>query len=290
MKPRYGPPKLRGIPNDCSGHDIRAQIPGRLQEPEREGLGHDGHGKGLPLVGDRGKPPNVFDDAEVVGRLEDDAGHLVVKRRTERREIHATVGPAGHVHGLDAEFFDVCSNDFTVLGMQAFGDHNPGLPRHAVSHEDGFRSPRRSLVEGGVGDIEPGELTDKGLEFEDGLQRSLADFGLIGRIRTDELPARAQVIDDGGNEVFVGPASEKREAAGTGVARADLLERPDEIHLRQGAGQVEVRHEPKALRNGRKETFRPGQAHDLQHLLLVFVAQRQIAHESHPLPSPRTEP
>jgi len=110
-----------------------------------------------------------------------------------------------------------------------------------LGHEDGFGDGRTALVEGGVGDVQAGELADEGLELEDDLERPLADLGLVGRIGADELAPRAQVVDDRRDEVLVGSAAEEGQKSRPGVLPADGLDRPNELDLRLGRRQIERR-------------------------------------------------
>ena len=82
--------------------------------------------------------------------------------------------------------------------------------------EDGRLGERRgAVVHGGVAHVEAGELADGRLVFEDGLQHALAAFGLVGRVRGEELGAARDGVDDGRHVGVVDAGAEERGEART---------------------------------------------------------------------------
>ena len=76
--------------------------------------------------------------------------------------------------------------------MDHLGDQEFFPAFDPLGHEHGFGDGRGPVVNRGVGHIHSRELADQGLEFKDGLERSLADLGLIGsigrvKLRTPEI-------------------------------------------------------------------------------------------------------
>ena len=131
--------------------------------------------------------------------------------------------------------------------------------RHRFGRSGGFVEQR------GIGDIEPGEIADHGLEVEQRLQPALADLRLIRRI--GGVPGR--VLQD--------VALDHRRQDGAGIALADqrgehLVLRRQLAHMRQRLGfaqrraEIERRLLPdrgwQCFGHQRGEAFR---AHGLQH-------------------------
>jgi hypothetical protein len=81
--------------------------------------------------------------------------------------------------------------------------------RGALRQRHGFRRSGGLVEQRGVGDIEPGEIADHGLEVEQGFQPALADLGLIRRI--GGVPGR--ILQD--------VALDHRRQDGAGIALAD---------------------------------------------------------------------
>ena len=93
--------------------------------------------------------------------------------------------------------------------------------RGALGQRHGFGRGGRLVEQRGVGDVEPGEVADHGLEIEQRLQPALADLGLIGRI--GRVPGR----------VFQDVALDHRGQDRAGIALAD--QRGEELVLRARA-------------------------------------------------------
>ena len=82
--------------------------------------------------------------------------------------------------------------------MQGARHKHAAAARDALSHQHCLSSRGRAIPHGCVGHFLPGKLGDQGLKFEDGLQRALADFGLVGRIGGEELAAQQDRVGDHG--------------------------------------------------------------------------------------------
>ncbi len=101
--------------------------------------------------------------------------------------------------------------------------------RGALGQRHRFRRGGRFIEQRGVGDVEPAEIADHGLEIEQRFQPALADFRLIRRI--GGVP--------GG--VFQDVALDHRRQDGAGIALADqrgedLVLRRELAHMRQRFG------------------------------------------------------
>ena len=100
----------------------------------------------------------------------------------------------------------------------------------AVRHEYGFGQAGAAVVERGVRHFHSRELRDVCLKFEDRLQRSLGDLGLIWRVCRIELGARNQRIDDDRNVMPVNARADKRRVFDR-IPRCALLEIFDQFGL-----------------------------------------------------------
>ena len=101
--------------------------------------------------------------------------------------------------------------------------------RGALRQRHRFRGRGGLIEQRGVGDIEPGEIADHGLEIEQGFQPALADLGLIRRI--GRVPRR--ILQD--------VALDHRRQDRAGIALADqrgenLVLRRQLAHMRQRLG------------------------------------------------------
>src|SRR4051812_41862178 len=97
------------------------------------------------------------------------------------------------------------------MRMQRIGDQKNFSFRVTKRNERRFGERRGAIVERGVRNIEPENFGDDTLEFKNDLERALARFGLIRRVRGGELAARADRADHGRNEMIVGTGAEKTE-------------------------------------------------------------------------------
>src|SRR5215211_3803589 len=173
----------------------------------------------------------VLDDPEEVRTLHEDSRDVV-------REI-------GEVSGA---FFDRKVNDFdavalydlAVAGVEAGGDCDFGVTlRQPRRHEGGFHDGVRAVVYGCVGDFEPCQLGDHGLELEDRLQGTLADLRLVRGVRGQELAARDDRAYGGGYDPIVGPRTEEdREPPGVLLGQGLYLSQ--RLVLREGRRKVEL--------------------------------------------------
>jgi len=108
--------------------------------------------------------------------------------------------------------------------------------RDALGERHRFGRGGCLIEQRGVGDIEAGEITDHGLEVEQGFQPALADLGLIGRV--GRVPGR--VLQD--------VALDHRGQDGAGIALADqrgkgLVLRCELAHMRERLGLAQRRAE-----------------------------------------------
>ena len=101
------------------------------------------------------------------------------------------------------------AEDPPVVRMERLRNQDPRPAGHPGRHHDRFGQGAGPVVEAGVGHFHPRELSDEGLVFEDGLEGSLTDFRLVGRIGREVLGARDQRVDHGGDEMVVRAGAQK---------------------------------------------------------------------------------
>ena len=170
-------------------HDVRAQLTGRRKQTERHRLGDSDDEQRAMFMRNRGDSGKVFDAAEKVRRLDDDARGLIRNLRSQRGEINAAIGgKADFVQG-NAGLFGVGAGDLTVIGMQRGGDQRLRSVVDALRHQNRFRHRRRAVVHRGVRRVHAGQLANQRLKFENRLQCALRDFRLIGRVSGQKFAA-----------------------------------------------------------------------------------------------------
>ena len=104
-----------------------------------------------------------------------------------------------------------------------------------------------AVVAGGVRDVHPGQLADRGLVLEDRLQDPLGELGLVGGVGGQELAALQHRIDHRGHVVVVDAGAEEGDLVDH-VLRRELLEVAGQLGLGEGGRHVE--RAPEADRGG----------------------------------------
>ena len=172
-------------------HEVRAALPGRLEEPQGDRLGH-AHDTGAPP---RRAPPRPA--APGLRRRRRSSGTAPRGRRVcgpsacaprSRSVTPASVKPASRNDEPDLR--RVGPRHLAVLGMDRARHDHLGPPGDPLGHQDGLGHGGRALVHGGVAHLHAGELADEGLVLEERLQGPLGDLGLVRRVGGEEL-ARA---------------------------------------------------------------------------------------------------
>ena len=107
--------------------------------------------------------------------------------------------------------------------MHGWRDDDFVAPGGVYGHQRRFCKGGRAVVMRRGADIHAGQIADHALEFEDGLQRALAHFGLIGRVSCKEFSASYDVIDQRRNVVVVCACAEEAGVmiqVGVGIRQA----------------------------------------------------------------------
>ena len=120
--------------------------------------------------------------------------------------------------------------------------------RHPPRHGHGFGGSGRLVEQRGVGDLEPRQIDDHGLEIQQGLEPPLADLRLIRRI--GRVPGRIfqhVALDDGGQMRAVIALADQRDHRA--VARCHVAHLRQQLRLRQRRTEIE-RLAPGGYRRG----------------------------------------
>ncbi len=128
----------------------------------------------------------------------------------QRREIRDAVVEAD-LDDLGAVADGECVERRAAVRVHPAADEHAQALVGELGHVRGGADSARTLVHGGVGDRQPGQLGDRGLVLEHDLQAALADLGLIRRVRRQELRARHQHVDDRRHVVVVHTGAQERD-------------------------------------------------------------------------------
>ncbi len=125
----------------------------------------------------------------------------------------------------------------------------------------------------------PVNWRDQRLVLEQGLQVALADFRLIGRVGSDELAPRGDIIDDRRDEMVVASAAEEADAAARRIVlRRQLAQVRGQFQFAQGRRHVERPAQPQFPRHHRKQIVDRFHADRLQHRFLIVGVIEEIGH------------
>ena len=229
----------------------------------------------LRVVRGGGEVGRRLEAAEEVGLLEDhggsvlrSGGHLVGVGRP---------APVRDLDDLQTEARRVGLHDLPHLRVDRLGEHDLRAAGRVLRDEACVGGDRRPVVPGGVRDVHPRQLADRGLVLEDRLEHALAHLGLVRRVGGQELAALEHRVADRRHVVVVDPRAEERELrARVGIARGELLEVRDELRLGERGLEVEPSLEPHRLRDVAEEVLDRRDADRRQHLLAVGVGEREM--------------
>ena len=146
---------------------------------------------------------DVFELSENVGVLEHDGSGIVGEGGREARWIDDSSRPRDRDQ-LGLQVLHRGRRDLPVLRMDSLRDDDAAEPPgNGQRHEQRLADGRAPVVQAGVGDVHPGQLSNQGLIFKGCLQGPLACLRLVGCIGRVELASRGKVIHDCRDEVIV---------------------------------------------------------------------------------------
>ena len=197
--------------------NVRAHLAGRLEQRQRQRIGGN-NGNRLVRVQRRDHVGEIMHMAVCARILEDGA----------EDRFRVELGERVTDDHLPAQRFGAGADHVDGLRMAMVIDEKRGPLglRRPLRHRHGFRRRRRLVKQRGVGDVEPGEIGDHGLEIQERFQPALADFRLVGRI--GRVPCR----------VFENRALDHRRHDGAVVALTDQRQH-HLVLLRRGPQVIE---------------------------------------------------
>ena len=153
--------------------DIGAELAGRSDQRERQGIGRHDRKRACRMQS-RDRRPEVPDLAAASGILQQRSEYRVRIELAQRITRHDAPAQRLGAGADDRERLRVAvAIDEESLRLRA---------RNAPRHGHGLGRGGRLVEQRRIGDLEPGEIRDHGLEVEQGFQAALADLGLIRRI------------------------------------------------------------------------------------------------------------
>ncbi len=247
--------------------DVGAHGAGGLHQGQRDEVGGGDHqgAAGVGLVGD---------GAEV---LDLTAGARVLDEHAEQLAVGQAPAEVG-LDQLDAE------------RLRTGGQHGLGLRERVGVHDEhrglraagaagqrhGLRRGRGLVEQRGAGDVQPGQVADHGLEVQEGLEASLRDLGLVGRVGGVPAGVLQQVAPDDrrGDRVVVAEPDHRGQHLVAGGERPQL---GDGLGLARRLGQVERTLRADRPGDGQGDEVGDGLvAHGLQHARLVGVRRSDV--------------
>jgi len=162
-----------------------------LEQAERDRFGDHLDRQGAGVAGGIGDGGKVLDHAEEVRRLDRDAAGAVTGGIANGVGGHAAVVAWCDYDDLEPGRAGVGVEHLPVHRMHCLGQNHPSelAAFDAVGEKNGLDERGCTVVQRGVRDLHPRELAHQALKLEDGLERTLRNLGLIGRVRGEELGA-----------------------------------------------------------------------------------------------------
>ena len=284
--PRYGPPKLSGIPSGWPS-------PAAMSAPYSPGGARTASDTGS--ITDTNSAPaawarrptarHVLEQPEDVRLGDDDAGDRLV-RVGEQPLQRLEVGGAGErpvrderdLVGLEPGPVGVGRERLAVVRVDAARDEQPLAPRRAAGHERRLGGRGAAVVVRRGHDVHRGQLGEQRLVLVDALERALADLGLVRRVGRVPLAAEQHLVDRRRAPVAVRARAEERGEVHP-VAPGQRLEPGGEVEL--GLGVVEAeRARPERLGDVVEQGVHRGDPDRLQHPGPVVGYVRPVRHVS----------
>ena len=150
-------------------------------------------------------------------RVRDDhAGHRALwigQHSPQRRQVggagRRACGDERYLVGHQVGSAEVRAQRLAIVRMDAAAHQHTLAASGPAGHQSPFGCGRGPVVVRGRNHVHARELAHHRLVFVDGLERALADLGLVGRVGGVELAAQEELVDDRGDEVAIGAGAEE---------------------------------------------------------------------------------
>ena len=274
-----GPTEIESVPDGLAlAHgNVCTHLTRRCDEAQRDRFGENRDEQRAFFMRGVGRFRKVRHRAENVRALADDAGGLIVYRIGQRILAIHSCGQLDHFEPLRlAHHF----GGGGIVRVQPAGQDHFLPARHARRHDGGLGAGRGAVIHGGVCHIHGGHRRNLGLEFEQGLQRALRDFWLVGRIGRQEFRALDHHVYRSRNMMLVGARPDKeRTGRGRPVLGREIrhvaLDGELPLMVRQAFNRAA---EARSFRYVREEFIDCFGADGRQHFCTVFRGQGEVSH------------
>ena len=141
--------------------------------------------------------------------MHDDATGLAINRINQPRHVRSLERGQRGIQCI-AGVFRHCFGNAHIVGMQAGGEQRFLPLGYPPGHANRLPARGRTIIHAGVGDITAEQPRHLRLKLKQHLQRALRDFGLIGRIGSEEFAPLDQVIDTCWHMMLIRAATEEK--------------------------------------------------------------------------------
>ena len=260
-------------------HRDDVRLGGRTHRAQRDSFGDSHDQQRFFRMRNFSERRDFFQHAEEIRRLDDDRCNLTAYSGAERSGVQLSRSGECNLLDLQSGIPRVGGEHLAVFRVHRARYQHAAAVGDPLRHQRRFGERRRTVVHRGVGDFLASELAHQRLEFEDGLQRALADLRLVRRVRSKEFAALEKRVGDDGAVMVVNACAEKARIADR-ILRCARFEEFDDLHLRERPGQTQRRLQTVCGGNGCKQLFDGLRADGCQHLLAFRGALREVAHQA----------
>ena len=265
--------------------DIRAALLRRFQDAEGNGVTAEDIQRAR-CMDDLAERFGVLKLAEEVRLLDAHAGDVPGRQKLAQGVRIGLSVLDGDDAQLVARAVAIGADGVDDVGMGRAGDQLHAALAVAA-HGCGLGGGGRAVIDGCIGDVHARQLADHGLIFKDGLEDTLAQLRLIGRVGCQKLLLRRDILHDGGDVVVIGSGAAENGGKHT-VLPCQLRHGPPHLQLAHAGRQIERPVQIHGRGHIAVELAEVVQADGLQHLLPLFGRVGNIA--AHVSPPARRRP
>ncbi len=247
--------------------------------PERDSFCNGGHQQRPARVRQVRDMPRIFKDAEKIRRLDDDSGRFVVQGRFQTGCVDLPSCPKSDFEDMQSHVARVRLQHLAILGMQRPGQDHAATSGEPLRHQHSFSGGGRAVPHRGVRNLHARELAHQRLKFKNGLQRALADLGLIGRVRSQEFAALDQGISDNRAQMVVHARAEEAGIPAR-IFRGPRAEVINDLLLGKRSWEAQRRVEPERCWNRGEQIVQGPDADPGEHFLALCWTFRKVAHQA----------